>query len=321
MRELHIRFWVIVWAHYPVLMSSSPWTHFDISHDDWNGYLAWLANEATLPPDLLARLEEAGLAESSGTAPRPDSAPTLMARAAELEAQAESARQAARQVTEVLRQGMGQWVTEVRSADELRGHFHRLQQTATAQIRAWDRLPHLAPSAQSAPQPAALARGVTYRVVYDRHVLDDQNLLAILEASVRAGEQAKVANQLPMRMIVRDDDEALIMTTAPNGQHAGVLVHRSPILAAMTTSFEQVWGLAIPIQLLGEAALAGAPKPLTEILSLLAAGLTDAALARELGISERTAARRIAELHKILGATSRFQLGVQAVRRGWIPIH
>ncbi|MFI6060373.1 hypothetical protein [Streptomyces sp. NPDC051286] len=38
----------------------------------------------------------------------------------------------------------------------------------------------------------------------------------------------------------------------------------------------------------------------------------------ELGVSERTVARRIARLQEVLGAQTRFQLGVQAGRRGWL---
>lgn len=51
------------------------------------------------------------------------------------------------------------------------------------------------------------------------------------------------------------------------------------------------------------------------ILAALAAGLTDGHAAKLLGLSDRTFARRVAELMALLGATSRFQLGMQAARR------
>ncbi|WP_420706755.1 hypothetical protein [Streptomyces sp. NRRL S-1824] len=40
-------------------------------------------------------------------------------------------------------------------------------------------------------------------------------------------------------------------------------------------------------------------------------------MAPQLGLSERTLRRRITDLTTRLGATSRFQAGVKAVRRGW----
>ncbi|MFE7393699.1 response regulator transcription factor [Streptomyces sp. NPDC057582] len=55
-----------------------------------------------------------------------------------------------------------------------------------------------------------------------------------------------------------------------------------------------------------------------QLLTYLSGGLTDESIARELGVSERTVARRIARLQEVLGAQTRFQLGVQASRRGWL---
>lgn len=52
------------------------------------------------------------------------------------------------------------------------------------------------------------------------------------------------------------------------------------------------------------------------IAGLLAKGLKDEAVARRLGISLRTCRKHIAQLMDDLGAGSRFQAGVHAVRRG-----
>lgn len=55
-----------------------------------------------------------------------------------------------------------------------------------------------------------------------------------------------------------------------------------------------------------------------ELVRMLAGGLTDEAMARKLGISERTVRRLVSELTERLGAASRFQAGVCAVRLGWL---
>ncbi|MCP9963343.1 LuxR C-terminal-related transcriptional regulator [Streptomyces somaliensis] len=52
------------------------------------------------------------------------------------------------------------------------------------------------------------------------------------------------------------------------------------------------------------------------MLTLLAAGAKDEAIARRLGCSERTLRRLLASLVAKLGADSRFAAGVQAVRLG-----
>ncbi|MGW3945339.1 hypothetical protein ACWEBH_04170 [Micrococcus endophyticus] len=51
---------------------------------------------------------------------------------------------------------------------------------------------------------------------------------------------------------------------------------------------------------------------------MLCSGMTDEALARAVGLAHRTVQRRLAELARRVGAAGRFQLGVQAARRGWV---
>ncbi|MFF5212658.1 hypothetical protein [Streptosporangium sp. NPDC000396] len=50
----------------------------------------------------------------------------------------------------------------------------------------------------------------------------------------------------------------------------------------------------------------------------MASGATDEAIARRLGLGRRTVVRRVSALQRTLGATTRFQAGVQAARRGWL---
>jgi DNA-binding NarL/FixJ family response regulator len=54
------------------------------------------------------------------------------------------------------------------------------------------------------------------------------------------------------------------------------------------------------------------------VLTLLAAGATDTAIAHQLGISLRTAQRRISDIMTALGTETRFQAGIQAAKRGWL---
>ena len=54
------------------------------------------------------------------------------------------------------------------------------------------------------------------------------------------------------------------------------------------------------------------------LLEQLVAGATDEVIARKLGTSLRTVRRRIASLMIEVGADTRFQLGVEASRRGWL---
>jgi len=55
-----------------------------------------------------------------------------------------------------------------------------------------------------------------------------------------------------------------------------------------------------------------------ELIRLLASGLTDEAMARKLGISERTVRRRVGDITSVLGTDSRFQAGVRISQLGWL---
>ncbi|OII66403.1 LuxR family transcriptional regulator [Streptomyces sp. CC77] len=63
---------------------------------------------------------------------------------------------------------------------------------------------------------------------------------------------------------------------------------------------------------------AAAGEQQRELLSLLAAGLKDEAIARRLGVHVHTARRRITRLLDALDARTRFQAGARATARGWL---
>ncbi|MEV7234393.1 LuxR C-terminal-related transcriptional regulator [Streptomyces sp. NPDC051020] len=98
-------------------------------------------------------------------------------------------------------------------------------------------------------------------------------------------------------------------------------MQRSDLLYGLIDLFESFWQMAVPLSAQGEPTDDAGPDPTQEtrqLLTYLSGGLTDGAIARELGVSERTVARRITRLQEVLGARTRFQLGIQATRHGWI---
>lgn len=64
----------------------------------------------------------------------------------------------------------------------------------------------------------------------------------------------------------------------------------------------------------------GAPLRDTDckVLSLLVAGVSDKAIATQMGLSRRTVQRRIQHMVALAGATTRMQLVWCAARRGWL---
>jgi DNA-binding NarL/FixJ family response regulator len=84
----------------------------------------------------------------------------------------------------------------------------------------------------------------------------------------------------------------------------------------MTSYFELLWERAVAVPALERG---DATPDLDELLlAQLAQGAKDEQIARILGISLRTVRRRVASMMAELGVDSRFQAGVEAVRRGWL---
>ncbi|MCL2733415.1 MAG: helix-turn-helix domain-containing protein, partial [Actinomycetia bacterium] len=118
------------------------------------------------------------------------------------------------------------------------------------------------------------------------------------------------------------------------GEPVALVVHRSGLLTALISLFEQHFAQGRPLR--GAAASAADDEPAAggtggtggtgglpdavdrQILALLHIGLTDAAIARHLGMGRRTVQRRLHALMTASGAVTRFQLGVHAHASGWL---
>ncbi|MBY5162490.1 helix-turn-helix transcriptional regulator [Salsipaludibacter albus] len=165
-----------------------------------------------------------------------------------------------------------------------------------------------------------LDRGTTVRSIYGAEVLRNPGALAMVQDCILHGEQARVFPGVPMNLLISDDLFALVVVRVASSRLAdGVIIHASDFLDTMVGVFEAFWRLAVPVS--GSTTAAHIDKESTEtrrLLTNLAAGLTDKAIARDLEVSERTVRRRISQLQELLGAQTRFQLGVQASRHGWL---
>ncbi|MEV8373235.1 LuxR C-terminal-related transcriptional regulator [Kribbella sp. NPDC056861] len=171
----------------------------------------------------------------------------------------------------------------------------------------------------------AIARGVRFRVVYGQPILSSSETLKAVKTSVANGEEARYLPHAPIDMILCDDRRAIITPSGIRGGPApSIVVYEPSLLDSLLAVFESCWWLAVPLSHGGD--LSGPDSEvrggLTDdqrlLLTLLAAGLTDESIARQLGVSERTVGRRLSRLQMMLGVNSRFQLGVQVTRRGWM---
>jgi len=200
--------------------------------------------------------------------------------------------------------------------------FDRVQRTARQEMRELVAPPYAASAEVNSTQLARQAAGVTYRVVYDSSALADAVLAASAVSHVRAGEQARIADDLPTKLAVADRALALLpLDWVTPAQDAALLVHPCSLLDALVALFETVWIRASPLSVTASDSLSAAEAMSADdrhLLSLLVAGLTDDAAGARLGISRRTVARRVQLLMEQTNSRSRLQLGWHARERGWL---
>jgi len=160
----------------------------------------------------------------------------------------------------------------------------------------------------------ALATGRRSRAIYPVRALKEAP--DVLLARARAGEQIRVVADLETRMFVLGKDHAVLPEPLGYTDEPRVHVRQPAVVAALTMWFDLLWDRAAPV---GELDLGEARPDLRRfLLEQLAEGSTDEQIAPRLGVSLRTVRRRVAALMGELGADTRFQAGVEAVRRGWL---
>ncbi|MFE7840192.1 helix-turn-helix domain-containing protein [Streptomyces sp. NPDC057474] len=202
--------------------------------------------------------------------------------------------------------------------------FLQLQLGATEEVCA---MVTGAPIAVSGPEnnPAeeqATGRGVGYRVVVERAVLDEDSGLIELSAALGREERVRVMDEVPTKLVIADRTLAMVPLTTHTAEPAALVVHASGLLELLSGLFESVWRQALPLRLGGDRVTEDVPDGPDdtdlEILSLLLAGMTDASVAKQLDLGLRTVQRRVKRLMELTGVTTRLQLGWHAYERAWV---
>lgn len=174
--------------------------------------------------------------------------------------------------------------------------------------------------ASKANDSALLSRGVRMRTLYQDSVRNSQITVAYATWLGELGGEVRTAPDLPTRLMLFDRTTAVIPVSSEDSGAGAVVLTGQGTLTALCALFENVWSGARPLgSAPGERDEGGLSPQETTVIRLLAQGLTDEAIAKRLAVSPRTARRLANGLMERLGAASRFEFGVRAVQRGWLP--
>ncbi|GAA1569222.1 helix-turn-helix domain-containing protein [Kribbella hippodromi] len=198
---------------------------------------------------------------------------------------------------------------EVVPGDQAHAYLLAIHRATRSEVRAFETPPYVKRISPEDAQVSAdaIQHGVVHRIVYSRAAVDEQGLDTLL-VTLSVGEQARVTGDVPLRLAIYDNQVATLPMVTGTRTSEGLLVVRpSSLLDALIALFERVWTAALPLAL-------GSEEPGEDgdhtLIALLSAGMTDQAIARQLGISLRTVGRRIQRVQSSLHAETRFQAGV-----------
>ena len=193
--------------------------------------------------------------------------------------------------------------------------FEQLITGTREELMVFDRPPYVADAQRSDTSVTALlGEGVTVRGIYAPEALELPGALEAAQEAVRAGEQSRVHANVPMKLAIGDRRLAILPVSSSEIIDAALCIRPSALLDTLVQFFELLWFQATPIVGVDDDGEVSD----RQLAALLASGAKDDVVARHLGASTRTLSRRVAEMMDHLHVRTRFQAGVQAVRRGWI---
>lgn len=143
----------------------------------------------------------------------------------------------------------------------------------------------------------------------------------ILAARASVGDQIRVAAGVAFTSVINDRNMAIVDLGYGDHEESAIGVQITNASAVLTCrkALETIWRSGLPWQPDADGDPDEALDPRDQrILRLMSTGASDAAIARQVGVSSRTVERRIRALMDQLNASTRFQAGVLAGRRGLI---
>jgi sugar-specific transcriptional regulator TrmB len=207
--------------------------------------------------DVLTGLVERGLAtvkpgrpvRYAAVAPEDAVAALLRARRAEVEQLEDEAARAVALLAPGYHEGRSasdplDYIEVLREPGAIATRFTELQAGATQEILVFTKPPYAVEPAQNVAGLELVARGVEARSVYERSVYDDELVVAAVRSFVGAGEQARVVDDLPLKLVLIDERVAAFTMEDPvaGATNITIMIVEHPGLARLLKlAFERVW--------------------------------------------------------------------------------
>jgi DNA-binding CsgD family transcriptional regulator len=158
-----------------------------------------------------------------------------------------------------------------------------------------------------------MRRGVVRRTIYQPSARYHAPTRQYVEVMTREGGHVRTLGEPFVRLIIIDRSLAVIPVSEDTGKAA--FIRDEAVVGYLISVFEGMWERAIPF--VGDRDVP--PQVVTRlrrnIVRLMLEGVGHRAIARGLGLSERTLARHIAEMREEFEVETQFQLGWKMAQR------
>ena len=122
--------------------------------------------------------------------------------------------------------------------------FEELEASAEKEILVFTRPPYAVELAENVEGLKLLERHVEARSVYERSIYDDPAQVDVVRAFMAAGEQARVVESLPLKLVLVDERVAAFALEDPVARSTGLtimVVEHAALVALFRQAFESVW--------------------------------------------------------------------------------
>jgi hypothetical protein len=127
----------------------------------------------------------------------------------------------------------------------------RLQLEATRLVELVVKAPFFTPRPSNPAQRKAMERGVHFKVLYERAVMEDPKIARFLQGWIEAGEEARVYDGDLLYKMAVFDQETVLLTLPRRSAHATAMatmvVRNAPFARSMSILFDFFWNQASPL--------------------------------------------------------------------------
>jgi len=157
-------------------------------------------------------------------------------------------------------------------------------------------------------------------VVFEQSILEVEGAFSALETMRADGIEVRLTPHLAFSVLAVDRTASVIdISHLEPGGGGSLYVQQRQLASAFMDMCIGLFSLSTPLPRTPRGPTLGRLTDRDgQVIAMLAAGASDLTIARQLGISQRTVERRVRTIMEELGATTRFQAGTIAVRRGFL---